>query len=647
MRLTLRLKLIVYSILLILVTAGISAIAASFINYSQTKSDNRHKLKNALLRFERKLLPSMATMDPKFAEFEEFKVTGKPFVPTYVLNKVQNYSTWTSLLKFLNFAEDADLARFAFYFPEETGQPDILKLYYDRELGGLGRWHNEGHHLSKKKGKRIRGSDLIDDPMIYPPSPPEGLPPHYFKIVNGQPFFVGEYDYTIPVDFKEFKQGDRVGHFILEKGFDIDFGKLEEEMGVHFNLFDANGTMIFGEVTLPGLDVQALSSDIVVFNSEQEERYDAIVLPIHHNEKIIGYVSTSISQNDTFQKIVDTILILAGVAVAVTIAGIIWAYFAVLIILKPLENVARLLKDIASGEGDLTKRLTIKTKDEMGELSHWFNQFVIKVHEIIKDIQMDANTLTSTSEELSASAMQMQNNSDTISSAISNEAAATQENSETINDMGRSLESMFQRIKEIQEMTTEAEKTAVQGNDVVEKTSTTMNNIEDSTRKIEGVINVIRDIANQTNLLSLNAAIEAAKAGDSGKGFAVVADEIRNLAEKSGTSVIEIQQLIEAGNQNAQEGTTVIAETQQLLTQFIQQVQNISMQINDLSTAISQQEERINAVYKGVEMISNLSSNNSTASNELSSSLTEIAQTTDSMSELAETLMSKVEQFKI
>jgi len=356
-------------------------------------------------------------------------------------------------------------------------------------------------------------------------------------------------------------------------------------------------------------------------------------------------VEMSIAEaNEGIQTLRNLVFLIALVSMII-IAFI--AYILAKSISSPLEKITARLKDIAEGEGDLTQRITVQSRDELGDLSHFFNRFVGIIQSLIIEIHDNAEKLASSAEELSASTTQMKQNSKEISSAIAQEASATHQSSTAISTSVHSLESIFQSIKDIQSMANEAEEVASYGNEVVGKTNETLSNIEVNTHKIGGVIAVITGIANQTNLLALNAAIEAAKAGENGKGFAVVADEIRVLAEKSRESVVEIQGLINSADSSVAEGVQVIQEMKSLLAQFITKVSSISENLNQLSTVITEQEEGIREVSRGVQVISELSHHNEEEVHELSRTLDETAKTTFDLSGIADDLSKKVNTFKI
>lgn len=379
----------------------------------------------------------------------------------------------------------------------------------------------------------------------------------------------------------------------------------------------------------------------------QEERYDSLVLPLTREGQIIGYISASISQTVTTQKIQETVGTLAFIGGLILIVVAVLSYFLVVGITRPIVKAAALLEDIASGEGDLIQRLHIHSHDEMGILAKWFNKFVEKVQQMMQDIQIHVNTVATSSEELSANSQEMLQTSHSMSQAITEEAVALQQSSETISTMIQSMESMFGKITTIQAMSHQAEAVAIHGNEVVDMTGISMENIEKSTKKIEGVVEVITGIANQTNLLSLNAAIEAVKAGDAGKGFAVVANEVRNLAEKSSHSVVEIHQLVEESRTNVEQGAKVIHETQGVLSQIIGQVQEMTQYLNELSLVISDQKQAIRDVSNGVDSFSELSKNNTIGVTEMVHALNESATTADRLSGLADDLMAQVNRFKV
>lgn len=221
-------------------------------------------------------------------------------------------------------------------------------------------------------------------------------------------------------------------------------------------------------------------------------------------------------------------------------------------IVNPITTMNNILLDISQGEGDLTKRLTVLTRDEIGETAKYFNAFLIKLNRLmlqIKNIAVNfgekSSTLAATTEELSANNIE-------ITAQISAVATAVDQMSVTVQEIARISEKNRLMADESTEKT---DKGSRRLDEVVHSTKNTTDeikqftendimNLKQKANQIYDIVNVINEIADQTNLLALNAAIEAARAGEAGKGFAVVADEIRKLAEKTTKSTEEIYKMV-------------------------------------------------------------------------------------------------------
>lgn len=297
------------------------------------------------------------------------------------------------------------------------------------------------------------------------------------------------------------------------------------------------------------------------------------------------------------------------------------AWLAIRQILKPINETIVALKDIAEGDGDLTKRLDEARTDELGTMAHWFNRFAERIRTVISQISTNSTTLATASTELSAMASQLtsgatqsKSQSATVSSAaeemsinMKNMASTTTQMSAGMKAVASSVDEMNSTIAEIARNAEKSATVAAQAAQLVTVSNDKIGHLGVAADEIGKVIVVIQDIAEQTNLLALNATIEAARAGEAGKGFAVVATEVKELAKQTAAATDDIRRRIEQMQGSTGEAISsikaisdVIQNVNDVARTIASAVEEQSITTRQISSNVAQAASAAETVARGV-----------------------------------------------
>jgi methyl-accepting chemotaxis protein len=328
---------------------------------------------------------------------------------------------------------------------------------------------------------------------------------------------------------------------------------------------------------------------------------------------------------------------------------------------KPLNNLIAIVQEIASGEGDLTKRLNIQRGDEIGRLAHWFDTFIGSLHKIISDV-------ASSTRQVAAAATQIAASSEQMSAGITRQQQQASQVSAAVEEMSATVTEVAKKSGEAANAASGSQKDANSGGEVVRQTVTEIKaiaqDVSSSAEAVAGlgkkgeqigaIIEVINDIADQTNLLALNAAIEAARAGEHGRGFAVVADEVRKLAERTqqateevSKSIREIQDetksavvRIEAGSKRVNHGVELAGNAGQSLERIVASSQTLGSMVESIAAAAEEQSAASEQIARSIEQIN-------AVTRESAEGASQAAKAAGDLSSQAERLQSLVGRFKL
>jgi methyl-accepting chemotaxis protein len=386
-------------------------------------------------------------------------------------------------------------------------------------------------------------------------------------------------------------------------------------------------------------------------------------------------IAVGAMQDDVFAEVYRMRWMIALASLAFFAVGIVLALVISRSILLPVKNCVALLRDISEGEGDLTKRLPVESKDEVGQLAQHFNTFVEKLQRIIAEISGNAQTVASSATELSAVSKQTTQSVQSLSSKTSTVAAAAEEMSANITSVAAGMEQtttnlasvsaateeMTSTIGEIASNTEKARGTTDSAAHQVNNFAGVLRELGVSAQEIGKVTDTISAISSQTNLLALNATIEAARAGEAGRGFAVVANEIKELALKTAEATNDIRTKINGIQSATGSAVSDIGQIVKVISDVNEIVTTIAAAIEEQSAVTREVATNIGQATTGVQDASVRSSEMSGVSRDIAQDITAVDSITgdirsggeqvqisaEELSKLAEQLKGLVGQFKI
>ncbi len=302
-------------------------------------------------------------------------------------------------------------------------------------------------------------------------------------------------------------------------------------------------------------------------------------------------------------------------------------------IAKRARDISGRMMDIAQGDADLSVRLPVLSRDEIGDIAHWFNAFIANLEEVITKVKNAAVQVDAATQEVAAGSQE-------LSHATQEQASSIEEVAATIEEMTSSIKQNASNAARGREKVQQMVQMANTSGEASQQLVGAMSEISEASRKIGDIIVTVNEVSFQTNLLALNAAVEAARAGEHGKGFAVVAQEVRALAQRSAEAARQIKALIEDTVGKIGAGDTMVKKSGESLDQIISHIQDLSLTMEEIAAASSEQAGGVDELNRAVSQIDTMTQQDA-------STVEELANTSNNLSREAKELSETVARFKV
>ena len=386
----------------------------------------------------------------------------------------------------------------------------------------------------------------------------------------------------------------------------------------HVYLVRANGVVLVHRDTaladgkhqlkeMPGVG-DALSKNLLTGNKYASAIYDAPAgrqfIAASFVPELNLYVMAEVPETEVLGNVTRSALI------AALIAGLVGGGIALCVIYvisraiaAPVARAADMLGEIASGNGDLSRRMPVESEDEVGALAAAFNRFVASLNVTIREVRDSTGAIASASSQIASGNLDLSARTEAQASSLEETAAAMEELTSTVKQNA-------DNARQANQLVVSASSHAVKGGEVVGQVVQTMGAITESSRKIADIIGVIDGIAFQTNILALNAAVEAARAGEQGRGFAVVATEVRNLAQRSAAAAKEIKDLIVDSGSKVEAGSKLVDSAGATMQDIVVSVQRVADLMGEIASASQEQSQGIAQVNATVTQMDDATQQN-------------------------------------
>ncbi|MCC7684642.1 HAMP domain-containing protein [Janthinobacterium sp. FW305-128] len=358
---------------------------------------------------------------------------------------------------------------------------------------------------------------------------------------------------------------------------------------------------------LPGFD-EALSKTLLTGNKYTYVSYAAPsgkqLVAASFIPELNLYVVAEVPEAEVLGNVTRSALIAALIAGLVG-GGIALAIIYVIsrAIAAPVARAADMLSEIASGNGDLSRRMPVESEDEVGALAAAFNRFVASLNVTIREVRDSTGAIASASSQIASGNLDLSARTEAQASSLEETAAAMEELTSTVKQNA-------DNARQANQLVVSASGHAVKGGEVVGQVVQTMGAITESSRKIADIIGVIDGIAFQTNILALNAAVEAARAGEQGRGFAVVATEVRSLAQRSAAAAREIKDLIVDSGSKVEAGSKLVDSAGATMQDIVVSVQRVADLMGEIASASQEQSQGIAQVNATVTQMDDATQQN-------------------------------------